>query len=289
VVGPFFGKKVAIVRFHFMRLLALLSLVAVGRVAFADDTSAAREHYHRGTKLYDVRKYKEAAKEYEEAYEAKDDPALLFNIGQAHRLAGDYDEAIAAYLAFLRRVPKSPQRIEVQKRVREMRELVDQQRKTQAGPPEGTIGPTAPPHVEPSRVEPPPVAVVEPPPPVTLSPPPPPADRPDGRKKTIAGAVVGAAGLALAAVGAGFAVMAHNESNRLTNARSGTVFDPAADQRGRTDQGVAIGLLAGGGAALVAGVVVLALGRVEARHARRFAVAPTVGRDRAGLSMAVGF
>jgi hypothetical protein len=288
VFAPFFGKKVAIVRFDSMRLLALLSLFAVGGVAHADDTSAAREHFHRGTRLYDVRKYKEAAKEYEEAYEAKDDPALLFNIGQAHRLAGDYDEAIAAYLAFLRRMPRSPQRIEVQKRVREMRELVEQQRKTQGGPPEGTIAPTAPQRVEPAHVEPPQVAVVEPAPAV---PPlkPPLANRPDGKKKTIAGAVVGAAGLALAAVGAGFAVMAHNEGNKISNATTGTVFDPAADQRGRTDQSVAIGLLAGGGAALVAGVVVLALGRVEAKQARRFAVAPAVGRDRAGLSLAVGF
>ena len=36
-----------------------------------------------------ARRFAEAAEEYEAAYQAKDDPALLFNLGQAYRLAGN--------------------------------------------------------------------------------------------------------------------------------------------------------------------------------------------------------
>src|SRR5262249_8931733 len=44
-------------------------------------------------------------------------PELLFNIGQAYRLAGKPQEALAAYRGFLRRVPDAPQRAEVRERI----------------------------------------------------------------------------------------------------------------------------------------------------------------------------
>src|SRR5256885_6575022 len=76
-----------------------------GRAAHAEDVAAAKMHYERGTALYDLQRYLEAAKEYEAAFEAKNDPALLFNIAQAYRFGGDYAKAIAAFRSFLRRVP----------------------------------------------------------------------------------------------------------------------------------------------------------------------------------------
>jgi tetratricopeptide (TPR) repeat protein len=108
-----------------------------------DDVASAKEHYHRGTKLFDLRRYREAAQEYEAAYELRDDPALLFNIAQAYRFAGDYEQAIGFYRSYLRRLPEgqAKNRDEVQARIREMTELQAQHKRTQDAPPSGTIQP----------------------------------------------------------------------------------------------------------------------------------------------------
>jgi tetratricopeptide (TPR) repeat protein len=93
--------------------LLLLSLLAC-RVANADDAAVARRHFQAGSSLFDLGKFREAAVEYEEAYKAKNDPALLFNIGQAYRGANDPAKAITAYKSFLRHVPDAPRRPEVE-------------------------------------------------------------------------------------------------------------------------------------------------------------------------------
>lgn len=62
--------------------------------AHAEDLTAAREHDRRGTTLYDLGRFAEAAREYEMAFENKDDPVLLFNIAQAFRFAAEYPRAL---------------------------------------------------------------------------------------------------------------------------------------------------------------------------------------------------
>jgi tetratricopeptide (TPR) repeat protein len=94
-----------------MRQRALvLSLLTLCSVASADDAGAARRHFQAGSSLFDLGKFREAAAEYEEAYKAKNDPALLFNIGQAYRAANEPAPAITAYKSFLRHVPDAPNR-----------------------------------------------------------------------------------------------------------------------------------------------------------------------------------
>jgi tetratricopeptide (TPR) repeat protein len=92
-----------------------------------DDINAARDHYQRGKRAYDVGRFEEAAREYERAYQLKDDPALLYNLGQAHRLANHPSQALIAYKAYLRNVPETPYRSEVEARIRELQALVDAQ------------------------------------------------------------------------------------------------------------------------------------------------------------------
>lgn len=116
-----------------MRTMATLSICAVLSIALtgkaADDVAAARAHYERGKRAYDLGHFAEAAREYELAYQAKDDSALLFNLGQAHRLAGDYAQALLAYKAFLRNVPDAPNRTEVDARIRETEILLEHQQR----------------------------------------------------------------------------------------------------------------------------------------------------------------
>jgi tetratricopeptide (TPR) repeat protein len=103
-----------------MRIASVVALfVALMGVARAEAPTAkaiaeGKEHYRQGTQLYDVGKYTEAAAEYETAFRLTELPALLFNMGQAYRLAGDAKKALAAYQGFIRRVPGAPQRAEVE-------------------------------------------------------------------------------------------------------------------------------------------------------------------------------
>jgi hypothetical protein len=262
---------------HDVRLTLLVLTCLTSLPARADDAAAAREHYRAGTKLYDLRRYKEAAKEYEAAYEAKDDPALLFNIAQAYRLAGAYDDAIASYRSYLRRVPRATNRPEVDKRIREMQDLLAAQKRQQEAPPEGTLQPKP---VESNGT----TTAIKPP--SAAAPAPQPSGPTDeqlarGRKEKIAGLTLSAVGVVSFAVGAGFAVLAKQASDQVSHE---TVFDPSVQARGKTDQGVAIGLFCVGGAAVVSGVVLWLWGRHEQRR-NSWVLAPSVGPAHAGLML----
>lgn len=137
------GRRVASARTASLAAALLVWLVsAVPRSATAaDDIAAAREHYSNGKRAYDVGHFAEAAHEYELAYQAKDDPAFLFNLGQASRLAGNYSKAVIAYRAYLRNVPDSPDRDQVELRIKEMEAVLRAQAKTAEGPPQGIVGP----------------------------------------------------------------------------------------------------------------------------------------------------
>src|SRR5258708_2740636 len=99
-------------------LILSLSMVVVSQLlgvparpahaADEDDLASARLHFKKAGKLYDLGRYLDAAREYEAAYEAKDDPALLYNVAQAYRLGGDNPNAARAYKSFLRRMPRAP-------------------------------------------------------------------------------------------------------------------------------------------------------------------------------------
>src|SRR5438067_13072963 len=109
-----------------MRSLAFVIAMLVCCAAAADETTSAREHYNRGTTLYNLSRFGEAAREYEAAYESKQDPALLFNIAQAHRLDGNSTKALLAFKAYLRSVPDTPYRAEVESRIVELQHHIQE-------------------------------------------------------------------------------------------------------------------------------------------------------------------
>ena len=111
---------------------ALMQVVAAGEVwARADPPAAAKankdaaaraaSHADKGRRLYDLRRYDPAIKEFEQAYQLDNDPAHLYNIAQAHRLANHIPEAIAAYEAYLDRLPTAPNRPDIERRIAELR------------------------------------------------------------------------------------------------------------------------------------------------------------------------
>jgi hypothetical protein len=130
-----------------MRIGRLVLLVcALATTALAQENKSARWHYEQGTTLYDLGKYREAAREYEEAFRMTQDPSLLFNGGQAWRMAGDHAEALRAYRSFLRRAPQNPNRALVESQIAKLEKLIENQKLVEPPPkPE----PQPAPHPEP--------------------------------------------------------------------------------------------------------------------------------------------
>src|ERR1700742_1607102 len=98
------------------RVLAAVCL-AHGAPARADDAGDAKVHYQKATAHYAVGEYKEAASEYEAAYKAKQDPALLYNAAQSHRLANDNQKALLLYKNIVKLYPTSKYAAESKDRI----------------------------------------------------------------------------------------------------------------------------------------------------------------------------
>jgi tetratricopeptide (TPR) repeat protein len=151
-----------------MRLF--FALLLFSSVAGADDRAVAREHYNKGTKLFELGRYDDAIAEYDLAYQAKNDPVLLYNIAQAHRLAGHAQEAVDYYQSFLEKSPNSPRAAEVQLKIDELKRQLSAK---QGNKPLFENGEEIPPPTgaPPTETPPPPAApAAAPPPPPTAAP-----------------------------------------------------------------------------------------------------------------------
>jgi tetratricopeptide (TPR) repeat protein len=93
------------------------------RVAHADSdpaTRAAKRHNERAEKLFALGKFSEALGEYQEAYDAKPLPGLLFNIGQCYRNLGEYDQAIFSFQKYLKLKPDAENREQVEEYITDL-------------------------------------------------------------------------------------------------------------------------------------------------------------------------
>ncbi len=82
-----------------MRALVLVLLFAAALPAVADPpaTDAAHLHYEKAEAAYALGNYAKAADEFEQAFELKPDPAILYNAAQAHRIGGNKTRALLLY------------------------------------------------------------------------------------------------------------------------------------------------------------------------------------------------
>jgi tetratricopeptide (TPR) repeat protein len=89
-------------------LLVLFSLLC--SVAAAEPPEErARSLAAEGRKAFEAEDYALAIERYEAAYQLKPAPGLLFNIGQCHRKAGRYDEALGYFRRYLDSMPPQSQ------------------------------------------------------------------------------------------------------------------------------------------------------------------------------------
>lgn len=254
--------------------IAFVVLFAFPHVARADDVKAAREHFERGTRLYDLGQYAGAAKEYEAAYEAKDDPALLFNCGQAYRGARNPEKAIVFFKSFLRKMPDAPNRAEVEARIAELQRVIEMQRHSNSQPPQGTLPPSS------MQI------IVQ----TTHTTRPPNADEMRAaRIKRIAGLAVGGVGIVALGLGGMFTALADNANRHIV--QGDTWSTNQQDRRDGYEAGY-ITSFAVGGAAVATGLVLYLVGKHDQRRqhsVENIQFTPAAGPHGAGASLSERF
>ena len=130
---PYHGKVRLLGRVLVVALVSALGNGIPCRGHAADETAgaagSAKALYKQGRTHYQLGEYREALTEFKEAYRLKQDASFLFNIGQCHRQLGEYAEAIKLYGSYLREAPDAPNRAEVERFVREMKEALEKREK----------------------------------------------------------------------------------------------------------------------------------------------------------------
>jgi hypothetical protein len=176
--------------------LWLSLLLCGGRVRAADDIETARSYNAKATAAFALSRYAEAAELYEKAFEIKQDPALLYNAAQAHRLAGNRERALSLYVNYLRIYANGAERVRAEQHVQELRAAIEQERKERApaaaaAPPRPAASPPAE-HTEPAPTAPTPPVPLDPPAPAAPKTMPPPAAPPPAATLTTSPAPVAA-------------------------------------------------------------------------------------------------
>jgi tetratricopeptide (TPR) repeat protein len=276
----------------------------------ADSKTAAKEHYNRGTSFYDLGRYDEAIKEFEAAYQLKNDPAFLYNLAQSYRQAGNHEQAVHFYKTYLRYVPKAPNKADIEEKIKSEEQLAAQ-KGTGTQPPPGT-GTTTPPPPGTGTTPPPPGTgttqppgadgVVGPPalpppgtaPPPGYSPPPPIAGADPGRKFRIAGMATGGAGAVMLLVGIIEWRRAVSASHEIEDAAmAGKAFDPAVEQRGKSAQNAEAVFTILGLAAAAGGAVLYVYGNHVTAASEtttwRVSLAPVIAPDQSGATLRISF
>src|SRR5260370_41391756 len=126
--------------------LSLLLISSARPEPTAQQKSAARELYERGTVHYRTGELDQAAAEFKASYEAYPLPETLFNLAQTQRLLRHYDKAIFYYRNYEATANLSEHdRETVEQRITEIQRLQQQQEHPATSPPAPT--PTASPLV----------------------------------------------------------------------------------------------------------------------------------------------
>ena len=233
----------------------------------------AMRAYNRGKQNYNLAQYEAALADFQEAASLYASPDFQYNIGLCYEKLGKYEEAILAFVTYLKTKPGAEDRPNVENRIKELREKIEQQKQEEADAKARAEEDAR------NRNQP-----VQPTQPVDEGP-----ENP-GRGLVIAGAALIAAGGAVAlGGGVGFGVLASQRNNSLNDVQIGgnpdmLTFADAQnlETEGQRFETIQIGMAAGGAVVAVTGTVLLALGLKK----RKAAVEPSawLSPSMAGLS-----
>jgi tetratricopeptide (TPR) repeat protein len=271
-------------RFFVAAVLVAFSLGGFSPTAEAGDSRAtAKAHYETATRLYDIREYDKALREYKSAYLAQPDPAFLFNIGQCHRKLGQNQQALNFFQEYLKKAsPDDPNRSQVEARVRDIEAEAKLKAEEAQAAAAAMPAPAPAPEVVPPAPTPATAAVAATPaaPAASVEQAVPVNAPASGRGLRIAGMACGATGLVSVGIGIYYYTRARSLSDSVTTSQNPKASDDQAGRDAQTMQWVFYGIGAG---ALAAGTVLYLLGWPTKESGRTVAV-PMVGPGLAGIS-----
>lgn len=118
----------------FFSLTLALTIAVAGPVQWAfpataaaqsrEDIKQAKERFGEGRAFYEEENYVEAAEAFKDAYELSGRSELLYNIGQAYRLAGNLQEAERYFKQYLEERPDAPNHEEVVETIIEIQQEI---------------------------------------------------------------------------------------------------------------------------------------------------------------------
>src|SRR5438552_9251469 len=110
---------------HRLTWMAAAFALAAGPLRAQDSSlEDAKAHAARAKVHYDLGEYEKAADEYILVYRIRPLPALLYNIAQSYRQAGQYDKARQFYKSYLREAKDAPNRDAIERAIREIDDLL---------------------------------------------------------------------------------------------------------------------------------------------------------------------
>ena len=102
-----------------------------------------RSLFERGSALYALGRYAEAAPLFERAFELKADPALLYNAAQAYRLMGNKPRALTLYQNYFRLYGDTiPNADEVRHQIDQLKDAIAVDERSKTAPPTGVQTPS---------------------------------------------------------------------------------------------------------------------------------------------------
>jgi tetratricopeptide (TPR) repeat protein len=246
----------------------------------------AKALYEQGLSHYNLGEFDLAINAFRKSYELTQAPGLLFNIAQAFRLKKDYEQATYFYSTYLRLQPDAANRADVEARLAEMQQAIEEQKKLEKKPPIGTIAPEGTTATTPTTTITPPPAPMTSPMPAPESPHEEAGAR--GKSLKIAGYATAGTGAALVITGLVFGQMAKSAEKDLdqlsTNMGTWTAAEQNKYDAGKRDNTIAIVSFIVGGAAIATGGTLWVLGAMKKTGAT-VAVNPSAH----GTTFAVGW
>ena len=105
-----------------------------------EDTTMAKMRFERGMAHFRLDEFQAAVEQWEEAFRLKPDPAFLYNIAQAYRLAKRPEKALVFYEKYLKMSPKAANHDEVERHIAGLKRLLKEQAKSDSKPPAQAMG-----------------------------------------------------------------------------------------------------------------------------------------------------
>ncbi len=138
-------------------LLVLLLLISVAHA----DKSAAKQHFDKATTHFAIGEFDQAAEEYQLAFKARPDPALLYNAAQAFRLANKLEKALLLYKNYVQLYPRERNVEEVRGQIAKLKDAIAVAESAKNAPPTSPVTPQPLP-AEPQQPQPSPAPVAQP-------------------------------------------------------------------------------------------------------------------------------